>query len=218
MAIYPLGIVNVDSEEGRTLAKRSIENFVSKGPGAWMGYTYGWVSCALARTGDGDAALKYLDDYLRGFIFENGFHVNGDQSGLGLSESHYHPFTLEGNFLAMQAVQEMLLQSWGGEVRVFPATPSVWKDASFERLRAEGGYLISAERYGGHTTNVQITATVDGVLRISDPFFGAEDVRWSREVQQEGGVLVIKMNKGQVLSGRASWGVKPGSQNLNALH
>lgn len=38
-----------------------------------------WVLCALARMGDGDAALKYIDDYLRGFILEKGFHANDDR-------------------------------------------------------------------------------------------------------------------------------------------
>lgn len=218
MSIYPLGIVNVDSEQGRALANRSLDNFLSKGTSEWMGYTYTWVSCTFARMGDGDRALKYLDSYLRGFIFENGFHVNGDQSGLGLSEAHYHPFTLEGNFLAMQAVQEMLLQSWGGEVRIFPAVPSRWSSASFERLRAEGGYVVSAERRGGHTVRVSINASADGVLRLQDPFEGAEAAHWDKGVSKKNGMLIVRLEKGQTVSGSAEWRAETAPSGLNAIH
>ena len=83
----------------------------------------------------------------------------------GFSNFTYRPFTLEGNFLAMHAVHEMLLQSWSptpGQrdtevIRIFPATPARWHDASFDDLRAEGGYLVSARRENGVTTWFRIT-------------------------------------------------------------
>jgi hypothetical protein len=45
---------------------------------------------------------------------------------------------------------------------------------SFDRLRAEGGFIVSAERRGGRTIGYRIEATVDGVLRWIDPFTGVE--------------------------------------------
>ena len=72
------------------------------------------------------------------------------------------PFTLEGNFLAMQAVHEMLLQGWNGTVRIFPAVSDRWQEVSFENLRAQGGFKVSARRSAGSTQWVRITATVDG--------------------------------------------------------
>jgi hypothetical protein len=72
----------------------------------------------------------------------------------------------------MQAVHEMLLQSWGGTVRVFPAAPSAWPGASFERLRAEGGFHVSATRANGQTVRVSVTATRAGTLRLRNPFAG----------------------------------------------
>ena len=67
-------------------------------------------------------------------------------------------FTLEGNFAAAQAVHEMLLQSWGNLIRIFPATPEEWSDVSFSQLRAEGGFIVSAERKGGKTVRVTINS------------------------------------------------------------
>ena len=46
----------------------------------------------------------------------------------------------------------MLLQSWGGVIRVFPAAPVAMAQAAFKDLRAEGGYRVSARRENGATT------------------------------------------------------------------
>jgi alpha-L-fucosidase 2 len=152
-----------------------------------------------ARAGQPDRALDYLKTYERAFIGPNGFHLNGDQTRSGLSAFTYRPFTLEGNFLAMQAVHEMLIQSWSGVVRVFPATSDAWQDASFERLRAEGGWIVSAERKAGRTARVEIRATVGGLLRLRNPF-GETPVDWSRkDVRRAGTDYVAKLGPGEVL-------------------
>jgi alpha-L-fucosidase 2 len=67
-------------------------------------------------------------------------------------------------------VHEMLLQSWGGKLRIFPAVPGQWKDAAFENLRAEGGFIVSARRVAGKTVSVTVTATVDQSLSLISPF------------------------------------------------
>ncbi len=103
--------------------------------------------CLQAREGNAAAAIKNLDIFVKAFVLRNGFHANGDQTKSGYSDFTYRPFTLEGNFLASQAVQEMLLQSWSptpgkintGIIRIFPATPKKWANASFSNLRAESG-------------------------------------------------------------------------------
>ena len=202
MAIHPFGILTVDGDaEERQLIDHSIDSFLSMGSKKWTGYTFSWVACMLARVGRGDQALQYLQSYLSGFIYPNGFHVNGDQSGTGLSDFRYHPFTLEGNFLAMQAVQEMLLQSWGGRVRIFPALPSTWKEVSFEKLRAEGGYIVSARRTEGHTVEIAITATKDGMLRLSNPFNSDAHVRWSRPLHMSDGAFSVYLASHETLKG-----------------
>jgi hypothetical protein len=60
----------------------------------------------------------------------------------------------------------MLIQSWGGTIRVFPACPSAWKDAVFHNLRAEGGFLVSAERKNGKTAWVRIKSLAGEPCRI----------------------------------------------------
>jgi alpha-L-fucosidase 2 len=160
------------------------------------------MACLRARIGDPEAALHYLDIYEKAFISRNGFHLNGDQLKTGYSRFQYRPFTLEGNFLAAQAVHEMLLQSWHGVVRIFPATPERWRDASFEDLRAEGGFRVSARRENHQTTWIRIGATVDGTLRVLDNFSG-RNPRWNRSnVRREGDCFVLDMQSGEILEGR----------------
>jgi alpha-L-fucosidase 2 len=143
MAIHPLGWVNVDNN--RKLVLDTLNETIRQGTQAWTGYSFSWMACALARAGDGERSLDFLHKYLK-FTLRNGFHCNGDQSGTGLSGFTYRPFTLEGNFLAMEAVHEMLLQSWGGNIRKFPAMPKSWQGkVEFRNLRAEGGKRISGK-------------------------------------------------------------------------
>ena len=155
--------------------------------------------------GDAEAALHYLDIFDRAFVLRNGFHANGDQTGSGYSSFTYRPFTLEGNLLAMQAVNEMLLQSWSsspgsgdaGVIRIFPATPMEWPEASFTDLRADGGTRVSARREKRLTKWFQIVAGHDGLVRIRDNFDG-RDPQWSRRgIHKNGGNFEISLRSGQ---------------------
>jgi alpha-L-fucosidase 2 len=119
----------------------------------------------------------------------------------------YRPFTLEGNFIAMQAVHEMLLQSWSPTpgkrdteiIRLFPATAWRWHDASFTDLRAEGGHKVSARRENNATTWFRILAGKNGVLRIRDNFDG-RNPEWNvPNVKKVGQNFEISVTAGQVI-------------------
>ncbi len=199
MAIHPLGLLSVEgSERDRSIVNATLDAILAKGTQAWTGYSFSWFSCMLARGRRPEAALKYLVDYERAFILRNGFHANGDQIGAGLSHFRYRPFTLEGNFLAMEAVHEMLLQSWGGRLRVFPAVSKKWADVSFDSLHAQGGYRVSAERTGGHTSAVDVTATVKSELKMEYPFPG-EQFTFDVPCEVVGNELHCSLDAGQTV-------------------
>ncbi len=200
MAIHPLGTLDWREPEDRALVDASLDRTLAHGTQWWTGYSFSWMASLLARAGRAEQALQYLTDYERAFLLRNGFHANGDQIGAGLSAFTYRPVTLEGNMLAMDAVHTMLLQSHGGLVTVFPATPAAWPDVSFERLRAEGGFVVSADRRGGVTTRVEIEAPRGGVLRLEDPFPG-RGASWTAPFELEGEVLVFNLDAGEVLIG-----------------
>jgi alpha-L-fucosidase 2 len=205
MAIHPLGILNVDgSERDRKIIGASLAQIDALGTQLWTGYSFSWMACMRARAGQADRALEYLEDYVHSFILRNGFHCNGEQTRKGLSSFHYRPFTLEGNFAAAQAVHEMLLQSWGGKVRVFPAVPEQWRDLSFEHWRAEGGFVVTAERKNGDTQVIRIESPVGGALRLVSPWRTAR-VLWEKTGDMKSiqadrdGVLTVQTRKGDIL-------------------
>jgi alpha-L-fucosidase 2 len=178
------------------------------GTRGWTGYSFSWMAALRARVGRGEEAFRYLDLYAKAFILRNGFHVNGDQTRSGLSGFTYRPFTLEGNFLAMNAVHEMLLQSWSPTpgrrdteiIRVFPAMPWRWHHVHFADLRTEGGHRVSAKREHNATTWLSVTAGRDGVVRIRDNF-GPRTATWSRSgVQKSGANYVVTLRRGETLS------------------
>ena len=202
MAFHPLALLDPEGADSATV-RATLDGLAEFGSDWWVGYSFSWYSAMLARAGRAEEALRQLEIFVRAFLLRNGFHANGDQSGAGYSRFTYRPFTLEGNFLAMHAVQEMLLQSWGGTVRVFPAVSARWGDASFRDLRAEGGFLVSATRRAGCTAEVRITATRDAALRLRNPFAG-RDARWSRsDLERDGRDLRARMRSGETLSGSA---------------
>jgi hypothetical protein len=63
---------------------------------------------------------------------------------------------IESPLAAANSLQELLLQSWGGTIRVFPAVPDAWPSASFDKLWAEGGIAVTAKRQHGTTQFVQL--------------------------------------------------------------
>jgi len=187
MAIYPFNLITTDGgPREQQIIAASLADWDMAGTRAWCGYSFTWMACLRARVGDAEAALRNLDIYTHAFTLRNGFHANGDQTASGFSDFTYRPFMLEGNLLAMQAVHEMLLQSWSanpgsgdpGVIRLFPATPWRWHNASFENLRAEGGHRVSARRENNATTWFRIVAGKDGLIRIRDNF-GGRVPRWN---------------------------------------
>ncbi|MFA6243198.1 MAG: glycoside hydrolase family 95-like protein, partial [Candidatus Hydrogenedentales bacterium] len=173
MGIFPLGIVDVSNgETDQRIIRASLEELARFGSDWWVGFSFAWHACLAARAKDGATAEKALDTFAEAFVLRNGFNANGDQTGKGYSKFTYRPFTLEANFAAAAGLQEMLLQSHTGVVEVFPAIPPSWIDVTFHNLRAEGAFLISAERTGGEITSVKATAERDGTLRIRAPKTG----------------------------------------------
>ncbi len=122
-----------------------------------------------SRAFDGKGAAQALRTFAECFCLKNTFHANGDQTKSGKSRFTYRPFTLEGNFAFASGIQEMLLQSHTGTIRIFPALPEEWKDVSFEGLRAMGAFLVSAQMEGGEITRVRIYSEKGGMLKIARP-------------------------------------------------
>ena len=171
MAIHPLGLIKwEDSDQAKNIIRSSIKLLDDVGPKLWCGYSYAWLGNLKARAKDGEGAAKALTIFSTAFCSTNSFHLNGDQTKSGYSDFVYRPFTLEGNFAFAAGLQEMLIQSHAGFLEVFPAIPADWNDASFKTMRAEGAFLVSAEKKNGKVVLLNIQSEKGGILKVKSPF------------------------------------------------
>ncbi len=142
LMIYALHLMNWDQKENRQLIRKSLEHWHSF-KGALQGYSFTGGASMYAMMGEGDKALNYLDELLDRFIKPNTMYLETGP-------------VIETPLSAATSIQELLLQSWGDKIRVFPAVPASWNDVSFENLRTEGAFLVSAVRKDGKTKWVRI--------------------------------------------------------------
>jgi len=92
-------------------------------------------------------------------------------------------------------VDEFLLQSVGDIVRVFPCWPKD-QDARFTDLRAQGGFLVSAEQKGEKVVKLEIVSTVGGKLRVVSPWKTIK-ANGEKLIPDEKGIVSIETKKGE---------------------
>jgi alpha-L-fucosidase 2 len=144
LMVYPLHLVTGEKPEDRALIERSLAHWIGF-EGALQGYSFVGASAISSLLGKGDDAHRYLGDLIRRFVKPNTMYLEAGP-------------VIETPLAAAQAVHEMLLQSWGETLRVFPAIPAAWKEVAFRDLRGEGAFLVSAARHDGRTTYVRVTS------------------------------------------------------------
>ena len=98
-----------------------------------------------------------------------------------------------------QCILDMLLQSWGGKIRVFPAVPEMWKDVAFNQLLTEGAFEVSAKREHGKTQFIYIKSKAGEpcllTTDITNPILKGER---SFHLQKVGdGTFQIDLKKGE---------------------
>ncbi len=200
LAIHPLGLIDKSNGEKEVdIINSSIAKLDKFGSAWWTGYSYSWLANLKARAFDGEGAAEALHIFAECFCLKNGFHANGDQSKSGKSRFKYRPFTLEGNMAFAAGVQEMLLQSHTGVIRIFPAIPISWKNVSFNTLRSMGAFLVSAEKKDGIVCSVRVISEKGGLLRMAVPFEGGFSVDGNKKYEIKDGIIEVNTKPEEVL-------------------
>ncbi|HEY3502432.1 MAG TPA: Tat pathway signal sequence domain protein [Actinocatenispora sp.] len=150
---HPLHLVDPTEPAGRDLLRRSLAAWLGR-PGALRGHSYAAAASMCALLGDGDAAYGHLTEVFDRFLTPTTTDAGRDP-------------TLAAPLAAAQALTDMLVQSGGGVLRIFPAVPTGWADVTVHDLRAEGGFRISAVRAGGRTRFVRIRSTAGEPCRVA---------------------------------------------------
>jgi len=109
---------------------------------------------------------------------------------------------IECSLFASKALQEMLLQSVNGCIKVFPAVPQEWAEASFGDLRAEGAFLVSAERKQSRTSWIKIESLAGEPCVVKHGM--GENFRTTlpkeRVTVMEDGMVKLDLKKGETVT------------------
>lgn len=198
MAIWPCCEISLDSDPAwQEIGRATVRDTAVRTE--IVPHTFGWVAAAAARLGMGDFARQHLLE--RGaepMLLPNGTFA--EQTSRGFSELGVDRLVqpsqplLEGGSTTAAAICEMLLHSHDGRIRLFPAAPSTMADARFHQLRAECGFLVSAERAGGEVRWAVIEPELPGMCRVINPWPDGEAVvtEGGREVVRGAGELVFE--------------------------
>ena len=118
-------------------------------------------------------------------------------NGLFVWQGHQHGTYMPEMIGVAGLVNEFLLQSVANKIRLFPCWPSD-KDARFARLRAQGGFVVSAEFSEGRVTSATIESTVGKQLQLLSPWKTLY-VNGKKTALDPGGLVTLNTKPGQVL-------------------
>ena len=182
---YPLYTVNVEQPGGRALIGQSLAHWQSLKE-ALLGFSCTGAASLAAALGQGDAALAYLNGLWNvGFMQPNTLYQEDGP-------------VIETPLSGAQAIHDMLLQSWGNKLRVFPAVPGAWANVAYANLSAEGGFLVSAVRKRGQTQWVTVTSRAGEPCLINPGIAGAvTSSNGGKLTALPGGFYKLLLKKGQ---------------------
>ncbi len=161
LAAYPLYLLNKERKEDVELIENSLRFWQEK-TGAHQGYSLTGASSISSALGKGNDALAYLNKLFGRFLSVNTLYR---ESGP----------VIETPLSGAQSIHDMLLQSWGGKIRVFPAMPDAWRNAAYGNMLTEGAFTVSAKRKDGKTEFIEIKSLAGEpcvlVTDIPNPLF-----------------------------------------------
>ncbi len=137
------------TDEMKTAAQKSVDKFVDKNTMPWD-MSFGIIS--RLRMGDKDyarLALELLPKCREGGNLNRSDACDYDENNEMKPDGQHSFFVDKGSAYLSECITEMLLQSQGGIIRIFPAYPDGIGDAAFFSLRARGAFLVSAEFRSG---------------------------------------------------------------------
>lgn len=161
---YPLHLLDVDDPVDADKIKRSVEHWHSM-PEKLEGYSQTGACAMYAMLGDGEKALYYLSDlWNKGFISPSTMYKEDGGA------------VLETPLAAMNSLLDMILQTYDGTLRIFPAVPKEWTDITFKDMAGVGAFRISAEYKDSEVKSVHIKSLAGSACKVQAPFTSPEKV------------------------------------------
>ena len=115
----------------------------------------------------------------RDYVYDERAHYPNGLPAKPFIQTGLEPLSIYG-----ATVNEMLLQSNEGKIRIFPATPEDW--ASAFKLRARGAFIVSAEKLGdGTIPGISVESLKGNVCRVVNPWIDKNISVWSMYRQKK---------------------------------
>ncbi|MBA2937658.1 hypothetical protein HZF08_05030 [Paenibacillus sp. CGMCC 1.16610] len=162
LAIFPLHLISGETQEEHDLIVTSLRHWLGK-EGDLRGFSMTGAASISAVLGWGDEALRLLQSLLL-IIKPNTMYKEAGP-------------VIETPLAGAESIHDMLLQSWGGKLRVLPAVPEAWTELAFHDLRAEGAFLVSAVRKEGATQWIRVKSLAGEPCLVKTGWKGL--VRWN---------------------------------------
>lgn len=187
MMHVPLYLVNRDNSDSWELIKKSVEHWFSY-KGDIKGFSYVGASLIASAYQKGDIAVQQLKDLFREQITPNTMYQEEGP-------------VMETPLAAAECIQQLLLQSWGGKIRIFPALPKDWKNASFHGFAAQGGFIVSAQYQNGKTKSIIIKSIAGGTCTVETDIKNAKIIFEDGKIQKadHGKDLTFTLNKNETI-------------------
>lgn len=152
--IYPCGQIGLSSD-GKT---RKIAKNTFLANRRWYDGNGGcsYYPCAARLGISPKLIIKKFKNYIKKFQLPNMLFLQGGGC-------------LENSSIAATTLNEMVMQSFEGMIRVFPN----WDtdiDCAFENLRADGAFLVSSSVKNGNIGKIKILSEKGRTVRFSNPF------------------------------------------------
>ncbi len=202
LGFYPLAVITANNEDDRKLIRTTLDHWLDVTINSGIkvsampvtGYTATGAASMYAALGDAEKAYYYLD-----FLIQ---HKNVSPTTM---YAEGNP-VIESPLSFATCVHDMLLQSMGGIIKVFPGTPERWGDAAFHHLRTQGAFLVSSKKEQGQTQFVVIESLVGSACivqpNIANPYIyiGGKDVSTSERIKKDNnGFYTIDLKKGETV-------------------
>lgn len=185
LAAFPAGLIGIDDVQTRT--GQAVVHLVQCQESANAHYP---APVIAARMGLGDVAMRYLTNgvathqmYPQGLMHnvtgypDNIYNLQSVHDLIGGYKIRSRPFFQMGMEAMSEyatTVNEMLLQSNEGKIRIFPAIPAAWKDSSEVAftLLARGAFLVSSLMRTGAIAAVNIRSQLGNRCTLMNPWPG----------------------------------------------
>lgn len=158
-----------DGQPREAAEKAQIQALHDRGSDLWTWYCgkLAWTWMIALRTGAWRADRDF--GAVRALI-QRWRHPNGLLWGMAV-QNYGHSGAWTETLGIIGPLQEMMLQSWDGVLRLFPACP-VELESRFRDWRAEGAFLVSAAWKGGAVAEVAITSEKGEPCTLAEPWPG----------------------------------------------